>query len=93
MNKDCNCRISSKARTIGRYLGDEYEITASVGHIRDLPQSTIGVDVKMTFFPLYNNAEKIKSSKKSKTTENAEQIYIATDPDREGGNCLYITTF
>ena len=57
----------AKARTIGRYLGDEYEITASVGHIRDLPQSTIGVDVKNDFKPRYiTMREKIKSSKKSK---------------------------
>ncbi|MGI6077677.1 MAG: type I DNA topoisomerase [Fastidiosipilaceae bacterium] len=76
----------AKARTIGRYLGDEYEITASVGHIRDLPQSTIGVDVKNDFKPRYitmrGKNKVIKEIKK--LAENAEQIYIATDPDREG---------
>lgn len=76
----------AKAKTIGRYLGKDYRITASVGHIRDLPSSTMGVDVKHDFRPTYINMrgkEKIIRELKDMAVD-VERVYIATDPDREG---------
>lgn len=76
----------AKAKTIGRYLGKEYKITASVGHIRDLPSSTLGVDVKNDFKPRYINMrgkDKVIRELKALAKE-VEFIYLATDPDREG---------
>lgn len=76
----------AKAKTIGRYLGKEFQIAASVGHIRDLPSSTIGVDVKKDFKPTYINMkgkEKVIRELKD-LAQDSEKIYIATDPDREG---------
>lgn len=76
----------AKAKTIGRYLGKDYKITASVGHIRDLPSSTMGVDVKHGFKPTYINMrgkEKVIRELKEYAAD-AEKVYIATDPDREG---------
>lgn len=76
----------AKAKTIGRYLGKDFRITASVGHIRDLPSSTLGVDVKKNFKPTYINMrgkEKVIRELKDMSSD-VEQIYIATDPDREG---------
>ncbi len=76
----------AKAKTIGRYLGKEYRISASVGHIRDLPSSTIGVDIKKNFKPTYINMkgkEKVIRELKD-LSKDADQVYIATDPDREG---------
>ena len=75
----------AKAKTIGRYLGKEYRISASVGHIRDLPSSTIGVDIKKNFKPTYINMkgkEKVIRELKD-LSKDADQVYIATDPDRE----------
>ena len=76
----------AKAKTIGRYLGKEYRISASVGHIRDLPSSTIGVDVKKNFKPTYINMKgKEKVIREIKDlAKDSDQVYIATDPDREG---------
>lgn len=76
----------AKAKTIGQYLGKDYKITASVGHIRDLPSSTIGVDVKDNFKPRYINMRgKHKVIKELKAlAQDSENIYLATDPDREG---------
>ena len=76
----------AKAKTIGRYLGKEYKITASVGHIRDLPSSTMGVDVKHDFKPTYINMrgkEKVIRELKE-LAGSSDRVYIATDPDREG---------
>lgn len=76
----------AKAKTIGRYLGNDYRITASVGHIRDLPSSSLGVDVKNSFKPRYINMkgkEKVVRELKD-LAQSAENILIATDPDREG---------
>ena len=76
----------AKAKTIGRYLGKDYEIAASVGHIRDLPSSTMGVDINNDFKPRYINMrgkEKIINDLKAKAAANAHTL-IATDPDREG---------
>ncbi|MCQ2534596.1 MAG: type I DNA topoisomerase [Clostridia bacterium] len=76
----------AKAKTIGRYLGNEYKIMASVGHIRDLPASSLGVDVNNNFKPIYINMrgkEKVIKELKE-ASKNSEFVYIATDPDREG---------
>ncbi len=76
----------TKARTIGKFLGKDYEIKASMGHIIDLPKSTLGVDVKNDFKPeleVIKDKNKIIAELKA-AAKNAEQILLATDPDREG---------
>ncbi len=76
----------AKAKTIGRYLGKEYKIAASVGHIRDLPEGTIAVDVKRGYKPTYitmRGKEKIIKELKE-LSKDVDFVYIATDPDREG---------
>ncbi len=76
----------AKAKTIGRYLGPDYVISASVGHIRDLPSSTLGVDVKNDFKPRYitmPGKEKVVRELKQ-LAKDADRVFIATDPDREG---------
>lgn len=76
----------AKAKTIGRYLGKDYRITASVGHIRDLPSSSLGVDVKQGFKPRYismKGKDKVIRELKELAAD-AERVLIATDPDREG---------
>lgn len=76
----------SKAKTIGKYLGLTYKVVASVGHVRDLPKSKLGVDIEEDFEPQYINirgkGDVIKELKKE--SKNASQIFLATDPDREG---------
>lgn len=76
----------AKAKTIKKYLGREYEVVASMGHIRDLPKSKLGVDIEDDFTPQYINIKGkgplIKSLKKE--AAKADQVYLATDPDREG---------
>jgi DNA topoisomerase-1 len=76
----------AKARTISGILGSQYEVRASVGHIRDLPKSTLGVEVDEGFQPKYIvPREKAKAVKEIKqAAEKAENVYLATDPDREG---------
>ncbi|MBI4037835.1 type I DNA topoisomerase [Candidatus Curtissbacteria bacterium] len=76
----------TKARTLSQYLGKDYQITASMGHIRDLPRGEFGVDVENGFEPKYViPKEKIKAVNiLAKTAEEAETIWLATDPDREG---------
>ena len=76
----------AKAKTINKYLGRDFKVVASMGHIRDLPKSQLGVDVDDGFTPVY---EPIAARKKViKTLRDAargvQQIYVATDPDREG---------
>ncbi len=76
----------SKAKTIGKYLGPEYLVKASMGHLRDLPKSTMGVDLEHDFTPKYlpvsGKEDLIKELKKAAT--QADTVYLATDPDREG---------
>lgn len=76
----------SKAKTIGKFLGSNYKVVASVGHVRDLPKSKLGVDIDDNFEPQYINirgkGDVIKALKKE--AKNTEKIYLATDPDREG---------
>ncbi len=76
----------SKANTVKSYLGSNYKVIASVGHVRDLPKSSLGVDIENNFEAHYINirgkGEIIKEIKKE--AKNANKIYLATDPDREG---------
>jgi DNA topoisomerase-1 len=76
----------AKARTISNYLKNEYVIKASVGHIKDLPESRLGVDVDNGFSPEYQVIQgKVKVLKEIKNAaQKAKEVYIATDPDREG---------
>ncbi|HEX9060387.1 MAG TPA: type I DNA topoisomerase [Clostridia bacterium] len=76
----------AKAKTIGKFLGKGYKIEASMGHVRDLPKSQIGVDPEKNFEPKYitirGKGDLINKLKKE--AKNAEKVYLATDPDREG---------
>lgn len=76
----------SKAKTIGKYLGSKYNVIASVGHVRDLPKSKLGIDIDDNFEPQYisirGKGDLIKSLKKE--AAKANKVYLATDPDREG---------
>ena len=76
----------SKAKTIGKYLGPEYTVKASMGHLRDLPKSTMGVDIENGFEPEYvpldTKADIINDLRKA--AKKADTVYLATDPDREG---------
>ncbi len=76
----------TKARTLTQFLGSDYEIVASMGHVRDLPKGEFGVDVEHNFEPKYvipkNKMKMVNQLVKS--TEGAKNLYLATDPDREG---------
>ena len=76
----------AKAKTIKKILGDSYFIKASVGHIRDLPQKSLGVDVKNNFEPEYEILENKKKvvDDLNQAAEEADDIFLAPDPDREG---------
>src|SRR4051812_38610525 len=76
----------AKAKTIGKYLGRGYTVKASMGHIRDLPKSTLGVDTEGDFDPKYLvPRDKIKVVKELKeSVQSAREVFLATDPDREG---------
>ncbi len=76
----------SKAKTIGKYLGPEYTVKASMGHLRDLPKSKMGVDFENGFKPDYrpiSGKKEIIDDLKS-TAAKVDAVYLATDPDREG---------
>ncbi len=76
----------AKAKTIKKYLGTKYEVTASMGHLRDLPKSQLGIDIENNFEPKYitirGKGDLIASLKKA--AKNSAKIFLATDPDREG---------
>ena len=76
----------SKAKTIGKYLGSDYIVKASMGHLRDLPKSKMGVDLEHNFEPQYipvrGKEDLIKELKKA--SAEVDTVYLATDPDREG---------
>ena len=76
----------TKVKTIKKYLGSDYEVMASKGHVRDLPQYKLGIDIDNDFKPMYTTikgkSSLIKSLKDS--ASNCDEIYLATDPDREG---------
>lgn len=76
----------AKAKTIEKYLGRNYKVVASVGHIRDLPKSKMGIDVENDYEPHYisirGKGDVIKSLRSA--AKKAEKVYLASDPDREG---------
>ncbi|MBE6020989.1 MAG: type I DNA topoisomerase [Clostridiales bacterium] len=76
----------AKAKSIGKFLGSKYKVVASVGHIRDLPKSTLGIDIDNDFEPKYitikGKGDIVKELKKEAKT--AKKVMLATDPDREG---------
>src|SRR6185369_7056795 len=76
----------SKAKTINKYLGSQYQVLASVGHVKDLPKKGIGIDFDHEFEPTYEvipGKEQVVKSLPS-AARSADAIYVATDPDREG---------
>src|SRR5687768_16414624 len=81
----------AKAKTINKYLGSDYRVMASIGHIKDLPSKGLGVDIQNNFEPTYEvipdskkrNNKKIVAELK-KAAKESEAIYLAADPDREG---------
>jgi len=76
----------AKAKTIKKYLGNSYTVKASVGHVKDLPKSKIGVDVEKGFTPVYEvirgKSQVLKEIKQA--AKKADKVFLATDPDREG---------
>ncbi len=76
----------AKAKTIEKYLGEDYTVVASMGHVRDLPKTTLGIDVKNGFTPQYilisGKEDLVRSLKKR--AQIAQKVFLATDPDREG---------
>src|ERR687889_2750700 len=76
----------AKAKTIGKYLGRAYRVKATVGHVRDLPEKKLGIDVERGFEPEYvtiAGKEQVLADLK-KSARDAREVFIATDPDREG---------
>ncbi len=76
----------AKAKTINKYLGKDFKVVASMGHIRDLPKSKLGVDIEGGFTPVYDvipTRKKVIKMLKA-AAKNVDQVYVATDPDREG---------
>src|ERR1700730_11649786 len=76
----------AKAKTINKYLGDDYEVVASKGHVRDLPKSRFGIDIEGGWIPTYRNLVDRKAVLDSlkKQAAKAGLVYLAPDPDREG---------
>ena len=76
----------AKVKTIKKFLGSNYEVMASMGHVRDLPKSTMGIDIENDYEPKYitlrGKGELLASLRKA--AKNADKVYLATDPDREG---------
>ena len=76
----------TKVKTIKKFLGSGFDVVASMGHIKDLPKSTLGIDLEKNFEPTYSviEAKKKTIDELTKAAKNAENIYLAPDPDREG---------
>ncbi len=74
----------AKARTIKRFLGGDFEITASMGHVRDLPEKSLGIDIQNGFEPQYTETKKKIVSQLKSSAKGVSDIYLAPDPDREG---------
>ncbi len=74
----------AKARTIKRFLGGDYEITASMGHVRDLPEKSLGIDIKNGFKPDYVETKNKTIAQLKSLAKGVSDIYLAPDPDREG---------
>src|SRR5262245_34456140 len=74
----------AKAKTIGKYLGHGYTVMASMGHVRDLPKSSLGIEIDGDFAPTYLvPRDKVKVVKELKGgVERAREVFLATDPDR-----------
>src|SRR2546428_11313527 len=76
----------AKAKTLGKYLGRNYQVKASIGHVMDLPKSKLGVDIERDFAPEYHviqgKAKVLEEIKKA--AQDKENVYLAPDPDREG---------
>ena len=76
----------AKAATIGKFLGNNYKIEASMGHVRDMPKSQMGIDFEHDFEPKYitirGKGDILANLRKE--VKKAEKVYLATDPDREG---------
>src|SRR5438045_2265208 len=76
----------AKAKTLEKYLGRDFQVKASVGHVVDLPKSKLGVDIKKDFAPDFHviQAKKKVIDDLKKAAKGKENIYLASDPDREG---------
>ena len=76
----------TKCKTLKKFLGKDFKILATIGHIRDLPQKKLGIDIEHNFKPEYETIEKREGTIKDlqKETKKAEKVYLAMDPDREG---------
>ncbi len=76
----------TKVKTIKKFLGKDFNVVASMGHIKDLPKSSLGIDLKNNFEPTYNPIDTKKKTidELKKAAKSAENIYLAPDPDREG---------
>ena len=76
----------TKIKTIKKYLGPEFNVVASVGHVKDLPKSSLGIDINHDFTPTYQIMESKKKvvANLKRAARLAENIYLAPDPDREG---------
>src|SRR3989338_3096487 len=76
----------TKAKTISKFLGKDYEVTSSYGHVRDLPKGALGVDVEKNFEPHYVIPRKVQKrvTALKKEAANADSVILATDEDREG---------
>src|ERR1700736_3228806 len=76
----------AKAKTINKYLGPDYEVAASKGHVRDLPKTRFGIDIEAGWVPVYqplaDRQDVLKALKKQ--AAKADTVYLAPDPDREG---------
>ena len=76
----------AKIKTIKSFLGDKYVVKASMGHVMDLPSSKLGVDIEHNFAPAYEVIPEKKNviTDLKKSAQSASEVYLATDPDREG---------
>src|ERR1700687_6508349 len=81
----------TKAKTINKYLGKQYVVKASLGHIKDLPKKDLAVDVDRDFQPRYEVIEGKKKliSELKQAAKKVEEVYLAADPDREGEAICY----
>lgn len=79
-------RVAGKGEDDRKYLGSDYKVVASMGHLRDLPKSTLGIDIENDFEPKYIPVKDHKEiiDELKKLSKNAKTVYLATDPDREG---------
>ena len=79
----------TKARTIGQYLGSEYKVLSSQGHVRDLPRNDLGVDIEKDFRPKFETKRSKLVTELRNAAKSAQRIFLATDHDREGEAIAY----